>query len=66
METIKLTVLKDGYYEDGLTVKILKLSDTIYKVAYYIHCEGHHVEYSQCSTYMEALNDYEEICITYC
>ena len=66
MNILKQCTLKDGYYEDGLTVKLIKQKEELFKVLYFIHCEGRYMEYGQYKTYSEALNDYENIIVTYC
>jgi len=60
------TVLKDGYYEDGMSVKLMELNNGWYGVYYYIHCEDRHSEYGQYNSYSEALNAYENVIVTYC
>jgi len=66
MKTIKRTVLKEGYFEDGLTVKIIETRYGSFKVCYYIHCEDRHSEIGEYKTYTEALEEYENVCVTYC
>lgn len=69
VKILRKTVLKEGYYSDGLSI-ILKEYNTnegaIYKVFYYVHCEDRLMEYGQYNSYNEALNDYENIIVTYC
>lgn len=66
MNVLKKTVLKDGYYEDGMSIKLVEFKNGGYGVYYYIHCEDRHSEYGTYENYSEALSDYENIIVTYC
>ena len=65
METIKQTTLKEGYYEDGLTVKLVAFDNGMFGIYHYIHCEDRFSEYGSYHDLYEAENAYKQIIIRY-
>lgn len=61
MITIKTTVLTEGMFEDGRSVKLVQFNNGSYGIYLYIHCEDRHSEYGTYLTLHEAEEDFNRI-----